>query len=497
MVVARFLGAGQAADAFFVAFRIPNLLRELFAEGSMSAGFIPVFTEYVTRRGRFEAERLAQATFTVLTILLVGVVGLGLIFTPQIVRWIAPGFSDNPEQYRLAIALTRIMLPFLFFVSIAALAMGILNSVGRFGPPAFASTAFNVVGITTLLVAFWADPVYATAVGVALGGAAQCLVQFPALRQEKLLFSLQRPLLPLHPGVIQMGRLIVPTLIGLSVVQVNLLVNTSLASRLAEGSVSYLYYAMRLIHLPLGLFAITFSTALLPSFSRQAAAKEIDALRQTLSRALRLVFFVTAPAMIGLIALRIPIIHLLFEHGRFDAADTAGTADAVLFYAIGLWAFAGVRIVVPVFYALQDTRTPVKIAIVSMLANIALCLLLISGLQHRGLALATALSAMVNFLGLFFVLRQRIVRVDGEKIFRSHLQTLTISLLAMLPAFWVGRLQIWQDAGQFTSKSFILIIAILISAFLYMGLHASMKSEEADTIIAFTKSKLFNVFARK
>jgi putative peptidoglycan lipid II flippase len=491
MVVAGFLGAGQAADAFFVAFRIPNLLREMLAEGSMSAGFIPVFTEYLTRRGRAEAAKLARATFTLLTVLLIGVVALGMIFTPQIVRWIAPGFSDNPEQYRLAITLTRIMLPFLFFVSIAALAMGILNSVGRFGPPAFASTAFNVVGITTLLVAFWADPVYAAAVGVALGGAAQCLVQFPALRQEKLSFSIERPPLPLHPGILQMGRLVVPTLIGLSVVQVNLLVNTYLASSLAEGSVSYLYYAMRLIHLPLGLFAVAFSTALLPSFAKQAAAEEFDALRQTLSRALRLVFFVTAPAMLGLIVLRVPIIHLLFEHGAFDAADTVGTADALLCYAVGLWAFAGARIVVPVFYAMQDTRTPVKIAVVSMAANVALCLLLITGLQHRGLALATALSAMINFLGLFWALRRRIGRIDGGKILRSSLQTLTLSLLAMLPAFWIGGLQIWQDEGQFSFKSLILSAAILTSALLYMGLHALIQSEEATTIMALVKSKLF------
>jgi len=490
MVMADLLGAGRLADAFYVAFRIPNMVRELFAEGAMSAGFIPVFTKYLTQKSKAEAAELARAAFTWLVLILGVVLAIGMLCAPQIVHWIAPGFSDDPGQQRLATTLTRIMFPFLFFISLAALAMGILNSLGRFGPPAFSSSAFNVVSVAVLLFAAGADPVFIAAVGVTLGGAAQCGVQLPALWREGFSFSFRRPVWPPHPGVVQMGRLILPTFLGLSVVQVNLFVNTFLASTLPDGSVSFLYYGMRLIHLPLGLFAVALSTALLPALAAQAAAGQMKPFCDSVSSSLRLLVFMTVPAMAGLIVLRAPIVHLLFEHGAFDAAATAGTADAVLYYAVGLWAFAGIRVVLSAFYALHDTTTPVKIGFLAMLLNVVLCLALIGPLGHRGLALSTSLCAMVQLFLLFQLLRRKIGPVDEKRLLYSSLRTIFATLLSLLPAFWLARLPIWHTSGGWAAKSALLACAILFTALAYFGLHALMKSEESTRLFALLKSKI-------
>ena len=488
--MADLLGAGRVADAFYVAFRIPNMIRELFAEGAMSAGFIPVFTQYLTQKTKAEAAELARATFTSLVLILVIVVGVGMFFAPQIVHWIAPGFSDDLGQQRLAATLTRIMFPFLFFISLAALAMGILNSLGRFGPPAFSSSAFNVVSVAALLFAAGADPAFVAAIGVTLGGAAQCGVQLPALWRDGFPFSFRRPVWPLHPGVVQIGRLILPTLLGLSVVQVNLFVNTVLASTLPDGSVSFLYYGMRLIHLPLGLFAVALSTALLPTLAARAAASHMKPFQDAVSSSLRLLVFMTVPAMAGLIVLRVPIVHLLFEHGAFDVAATAGTADAVLFYAVGLWAFAGVRVLLSAFYALHDTRTPLKIAIRTMLINVVLCIVLIGPLGHRGLALSTSLSAMLQLFLLSQRLRLRIGSVYGKRLASSCLRTIFASLLSLIPVFWLAHLPIWSTSGAWAAKTTTLAFAIFFTASAYFAVHALMKSEESTHLFAIIKSKI-------
>src|SRR3989442_381861 len=305
MVLARLFGAAPAADAFFIAYRIPNLLRELFAEGSMSAAFIPVFSEYLAQRTKRDAWELASAAFTTLLTILTAVCVLGIFASPWIVRLIAPGFSGDAEQQALTTLLTRIMFPYLLFIGLAALAMGVLNSVRSFAAPAFSPVLFNIAIIAAafLLAPLFAEPILAVAVGVVIG-------------------------------------------------------------------------------------------RVCPRLHTQAAKGELDALWGTLGFGLRLIFFMIAPAMVGLILLRVPIVHLFFEHGRFTAADTQGTAAAVLAYAVGLWAFAGVRIVVSAFYSLQDTRTPVLVAAVALAANIALSLLLIGPIRHTGLELATALSAI-------------------------------------------------------------------------------------------------------
>ena len=489
MVLARLFGAAPAADAFFIAYRIPNLLRELFAEGSMSAAFIPVFSEYLAQRTKRDAWELASAAFTTLLTILTGVCVLGIFASPWIVRLIAPGFSGDAEQQALTTLLTRIMFPYLLFIGLAALAMGVLNSVRSFAAPAFSPVLFNIAIIAAafLLAPLFAEPILAVAVGVVIGGLAQFLSQMPALRQAGLLFGWRFDFA--HEGVRRIGWLMAPALIGLSVTQINILVSTILASYFPGGP-TYLFYGMRLIHFPLGIFGVALATALLPSLSTQAAKGELDALRGTLGFGLRLIFFMIAPAMVGLILLRVPIVHLFFEHGRFTAADTQGTAAAVLAYAVGLWAFAGVRIVVSAFYSLQDTRTPVLVAAVALAANIALSLLLMGPLRHAGLALATALSAILNMGLLVVFLARRLGAVGWEAILRSHARVLLASVPIVLTCLWIASLAVWAQPGAWAAKTVMLIVGIGISVGGYVTVHALLGSDELDFLWGLVRRRL-------
>src|SRR5438094_7107066 len=489
MVLARLFGAAPSADAFFVAYRIPNLLRELFAEGSMSAAFIPVFSEYLAQRTKRDAWELASAAFTTLLTILTGVCVLGIFASPWIVMLIAPGFSGDAEQQALTILLTRIMFPYLLFIGLAALAMGVLNSVRSFAAPAFSPVLFNIAIIAAafLLAPLFAEPILAVAVGVVIGGLAQFLSQLPALRQADLLFGWRFDFA--HVGVRRIALLMAPALIGLSVTQINILVSTILASYFPGGP-TYLFYGMRLIHFPLGIFGVALATALLPSLSTQAAKGELDALRGTLGFGLRLIFFIIVPAMVGLILLRVPIVHLFFEHGRFSAADTQGTAAAVLAYAVGLWAFAGVRIVISAFYSLQDTRTPVLVAVVALAANIALSLLLMGPLRHAGLALATALSAILNMGLLVVFLARRLGAFGWEAILRSHARVLLASVPIVVTCLWVAGLGVWAQPEAWAAKTIMLIVGIGISVAGYVTVHALLGSDELDFLWDLVRRKL-------
>jgi len=489
MVLARLFGAGAAADAFFVAYRIPNLLRELFAEGSMSAAFIPVFSEYLTKRTKRDAWELASAAFTTLLTILTGVCLLGILAAPWIVSLIAPGFSGNAERQALTVLLTRIMFPYLLFIGLAALAMGVLNSVRSFAAPAFSPVLFNIAIIASafLLAPLFAEPILAVAVGVVIGGFAQFLSQMPALQKAGLLFGWRFNFA--HEGVRRIGWLMAPALIGLSVTQINILVSTILASYFPGGP-TYLFYGMRLIHFPLGIFGVALATALLPSLATQAAKGELDALRGTLGFGLRLIFFVIFPAMVGLILLRIPIVHLFFEHGRFTAVDTQGTAAAVLAYAVGLWAFAGVRIVVSAFYSLQDTRTPVKVAAAALSANVALSLFLMGPLRHAGLALATSVSAVLNMVMLVILLDRRLGPFDWDAIARSHLRVLLAAVPIAVTCVWIAGLRVWTLPEAWVAKTVMLIVGIGLSAAGYVTVHAVLRSEELDFLWSLLKKKL-------
>jgi len=481
MVLARLFGATPAADAFFVAYRIPNLLRELFAEGSMSSAFIPVFTEYHMRRTKRDAWELASAMFTTLLTLVTVITLLGILAAPGIVWVLAPGFHDDTAKLALTALLTRIMFPYLLFISLAALAMGVLNSLRAFAAPALSPVFFNVfiIGCALFLSPTLPEPILGVAIGVVAGGAAQFAMQLPGLSLRGMLFGLRFE--PGHPGVRRIGSLMVPSLIGLSVTQVNITVSTILASFFAGGP-TYLFYGMRLIQFPLGIFGGALATAILPTLSAQASRGALDELRTTLGFGLRMILFIILPAMLGLILLRQPIVHLFFEHGSFTAADTAATATAVLCYAVGLWAFAGVRIVVAAFYSLQDTRTPALAAVGAVLANLALSFLLMGPLQHAGLALATALAAMLNGGTLIGVLNRRLGGVDWLSVGKSAARVLTASVPVVLACLWVSGLAVWTRPEQWTAKAVMLIVAIGLSVTGYFGAHALMHSEELDVL---------------
>ena len=441
-VIAWYFGAGFSSDAFIAAFRIPNLLRRLFAEGSLSSAFIPVFTQYMVRRGRPEAFALARSAFMLLSVVLLLIVIGGVFLSPGIVKLVAPGFVS--DKYALTVYLTRLMFPYIFFIGLVALCMGILNVLGHFAAPAFAPVLLNIsiIGSVLIIAPSLSVPAVGLAIGVLIGGVLQLALQLPVLWRKG--FRLWERARLLHPGLKQVGTLMPPVIIGGAVYQINIVVGTILGSLLAEGSVTYLYFADRLVQFPLGVFAIAAATAVLPSLSRQAATEDFEALKDTFGHALKLVFFISIPAMLGLIVLREPIVALLFQRGEFNVLATRLTAQALLYYSLGLWAFSAVRIVAATFFALQDTRTPVKMAGISILANIVLGVVLMGPLAHGGLALATSLSSILNLGLLVHALRGKLGALGWRSIARSFCKTL-MSSLAMGGVVWAVGLIILPD----------------------------------------------------
>ncbi len=463
MLIANFFGSGMSADAFFVAFRIPNLLRRLFAEGSLTVSFIPVFTEYLQNKSKQEAFLLARVVLTFLVCIVTAITILGIILSPLIVRIIAPGFGGMSEKYALTVLLTRIMFPYIFLVSLLALFMGILNSLKHFSAPAIAPIFLNLsmIAVLIFIVPFMKTPTIGLALGVIVGGIIQMALQIPFLMNRGL--SLAPKWNIRHPALKKIGMLMLPTIFGSAIYQINQLIGTLLASLLKEGSVSYLYYADRLVQFPLGVFAIAISTAVLPSLSREAAEGDIYRLKQTLSHALRLTMFITIPAMAGLIVLGQPIITLLFQRGAFTAFTTTMTAQALLYYSIGLWAFAGLRVFVSAFYSLQDTKTPVKVAVVAMIANIAFSLALMGPLKHGGLALALSLASTLQLFMLIYLLQKRLGGIDGRVVIRSMARSFISSLIMSICIYFLT-FKVFSSILEQNTFNLALEIMIIISA---------------------------------
>jgi len=489
VVIAWFFGAGLAADAFFVAFRIPNLLRRLFAEGSLTVSFVPIFSEYLTRNGKEEAFRLARSASLVLSLSLTIVTLLGILFAPTIVRLIAPGFSETSEKIALTVTLTRIMFPYIFFIAMVALFMGILNAMGHFAAPALAPVLLNLAMIVSIffISPFTEPPVIGLAIGVIIGGCLQLALQLPFLWQKG--FHLRGSYHLFHPAIKRIAALMGPSVFGAAVYQVNIFIGTLLASLLPEGSVSYLYYADRLVQFPLGVFAIALATAVLPVLSREAALNDIEGLKKTSSFALRLVFFISIPATVGLIVLKDHIVRLLFERGAFDPLATQMTSEALLYYALGLWAFSAVRIVVSIFYSLQDAKTPVKVAIVSLFVNIILSILLMGPMRHAGLALATSLASMVNLVLMLVLLKKRLGHIGFRSIFYSVLKSTTSSiimgLILMMGTLWLIP---EKGIGPITLLGWV-TCSIIAGMVFYTGCGLVLKSEELYAIMDMLKER--------
>jgi putative peptidoglycan lipid II flippase len=489
MVLATFFGATGIADTFFVAFRIPNLLRELFAEGSMSSAFIPVLTEYQTKHGMRESEKLVRITLTFILIFVGLICLLGMIFAPTIVTAIAPGFIGMPEKFSLTVMLTRIMFPFLLFISLAALAMGALNTKRIFFPSALAPAWMNIVIIVMVLVfaVRIKQPILAVAIGVTCGGFLQFIFQIPFLLKNGY------QLLPeydfRHPGLKKMSILILPATMGMAVAQINIFISTILASFLPEGSITYLYYSMRLIQFPIGIFGVAMGIAVLPTLSEHAVRREFEKLSNDFSFALRFLFFITVPAMVGLISLREPIVNILFQRGKFDYVATVGTAQALLFYSLGIWCIVGSRVITASFYSMQDTKTPVKIAIIALATNIIFSIILMHPLKHSGLALANSIASGVNFTLLFFFLKKKLKQIDVRRVFMSFSKTLLASSIMGIAGGILLRGNIWQIQGNNLDKVFYLSGTIVLCTCLYFIFSYIMKSEEAFYVMTMIKQR--------
>ena len=447
-VMAYLFGAGNAVDAFNVAFRIPNLVRDLFAEGAMSAAFVPTFTRYLSRDGKPAAWRLGSNVINALFVVTLLLVVLGIVFAEPLVGVLAGDYAKVPGKFELTVVLTRVMLPFLTLVALAAACMGMLNSLDRYFLPALAPALFNVASITTTVIAvpmlMWMGlpTIYAMALGVLTGGLAQLLVQWPALRREG--FRHEAVLDTSEPGLRQVLLLMGPGTLGLAATQVNVFVNTWLATGEGTGAVSWLGYAFRLMYLPLGIFGVSIATASLPAISRRAAAGDITGMRDTVSSSLAMMLTLNVPATIGLVVLAHPIVALLFERGQFTAADTAATAGALVAYAVGLTGYSVVKIASPTFYALGESRTPVLVSVLSVLTNAALNVLFVRQFGYRGLALGTSLTALLN-AGLLILLLRR--RLDGLHVrhLASVLVRVAIAGAVMGVAAWGldRQLQVW------------------------------------------------------
>ncbi len=427
-------------DAFNVAFRVPNLVRDLFAEGAMTAAFVPTFTRTLNSQGREAAWRLGNLVINGLLLVTTVLVVLGIVFAEQITRAItsdallttvlpvlgfaAPpaveGFAAVPGKLELTTQLTQLMLPFLSTVAIAVAMMGMLNSLHKFFIPAVSPAMFNVV---TILCAFTLVPVMpyfglpgiaGIAIGTVLGGIGQILVQWPLLHREGFRY---RPVLDFKdPGLREILRLMGPGTLGLAAVQINVFVNTSLASTQEQGAVSWLQYAFRLMYLPIGLFGVSIATAAIPSLAKQAGEADKAGMRATISSGLRMMLMLNVPATVGLVVLAHPIVELILEYQKFLPQDSVATAAALMFYAPGLLGYSAVKIASPSFYAMRDSRTPALVSVASVLLNLCLNLVLVRVLGYRGLALGTAIAAIFNAITLLVLLRWRLDGLDGRRV---------------------------------------------------------------------------------
>jgi putative peptidoglycan lipid II flippase len=492
MVIAAFFDKGRT-DAFFVAFTIPNVLRRLLAEGSLTVAFIPVFTEYRSKGGDESARRLLAATLGPALLVLALVCLLGALFAPSLVRLFAFGLSRDPERFQLAVGLTRVMFPFLLTVGLVALAMGVLNTYGHFLTPAIAPVLLNVGIISaTVLTPRWLSglgvpPVFALAIGVLVGGVAQVVLQLPALGRRSLLV---RPKLELrHEGVQRIGRLMLPSIAGLAIYQVNVILSRQFASFLEEGAISFLYYAQRFIEFPIGIFATAMATVAMPQLSKYAADGDTAQLKQTYRFTLRIVAFVMLPATLGLCVLAEPLISVLFQRGVFSPYMTQQTAWTLVGFSVGLCAAGSVRQTVPVFYSLQDTRTPVKVSALALMVYAAAALVCYRPLGTFGLALAVSISSTVHFGVLLMLLRRRLgplgLRGVSATVGRS-----AVAAIACAGAAWgIARAGQWRLGGARPSNYVIVLLALGAGVGVYLLASRLLRAPELRELRAAVRRR--------
>jgi putative peptidoglycan lipid II flippase len=461
-VFAALFGAGLQYDAFLTAFRVPNLLRDLLAEGALSAAFVTTFTQTLQSKGRAEAVRLSNRVATLSIIVITIISLLAWVFTSEIVRLLAPGFFAVPGKAELTIGLTRIMIPFLLLIALAAQAMGMLNAFNVYGIPALASAFFNIGSIAGgLFLGFLLGPeiglsrIGGMAYGTVVGGFLQLAIQWPSLRRCGVSY---RPDLTFSDsGVRQIIRLMGPAVIGTAAVQINVFINSNFASAIIDaatgavtnGPVSWLNYAFRFMQFPIGVFGVAIATATLPSLSRSTVNPDFSEFRHTLGHSLALVFLLCIPSAVGLAVLAKPIVALVFQHGKFTAFDTAQTANALAVYALGLAGYGAIKVLSPAFYALNDARTPMLISLGSIAVNYLMNSLLVGPFGHVGLACSTSAVALVNFFLLALFMRHRLGRLDGRHLGATVLRICVASLPMALTAWMVNAVAATLPLGGF------------------------------------------------
>jgi putative peptidoglycan lipid II flippase len=490
-----YLFSRTATDAFYVAFRIPNLLRDLFAEGAMSSAFVPTFTEYIKKRTPKEAWQLASNVITLLLIALSLICALGIFFSNWIIGKFAGEYRVIPDKFDMTVAMTQIMFPFLPIIALSAVLMGILNSRGTFFLPALAPALFNLGSILVAIVLYgWlksrgVNPVFGMAIGTLAGGLLQFGVQIPPLLRCGFRYSFQINLR--HPGVQRILLLLGPGTIGLASTQVNILVNTWLATRQGEGPVSWLNYAFRLMQFPLGIFGVAIATAALPTISAHVANRDYQKLGKTISDSLRMVLLINIPASIGLMVLSRPIIGIIYQHGRFKASDTIETSKALIFYSIGLFAYSAVKVLVPAFYALGRSHIPVIISAVTVAFNIAFNLAIIGPMGFRGLALGTSIASILNLFLLIYWIRRNSVPLDYWANIKVIVKILAASALMGLACFtsydWMDSLltpvRIWGLGLVLGSSIGFGILTLFVAS-------RAMRISELDSAIQLVMKKL-------
>lgn len=489
--ISHIFGAGWLTDAFMIAFTIPNMFRRLLAEGALSIAFVPVFSRYSVTRTKEEYQTLLDSTLSLLSLITGVVVLLGIVFSPLIIKFFAPGFAD--QQYDLAVLLNRLMFPYLFFISLTSFFIGVLYSKNSFAVPATSQIELNLVMIlcALLLHSIFDLSIISLAIGVLIGGLLQLVTQaYYGIRQNFYVPSFVWN--PDHPDVKKMMRLMLPATAGIAIYQVNLMVSRAFASLIEDGTVTYIYLSDRIFELPLGIFAVAIATVSLPALSEYYTRRELTKFRETISKAIRSTMFISIPAMFGVLALNLPIISYLFQHGRFSFENTVACAPVVFNAILGLFAVSKTRILVQAFYAMGDIKAPVWIAFLSFLINIIFSLLFIYAIHlgGSGLTMANTISNIFNSTILSIVLYKKIGDYEVKRILTTIIKTTVASTVMFVCIFKVSDLGVWSTAGNYHLKTAYLLGAILVGIIVFGLISYLLKIEEMGYSLNAIKNRL-------
>ncbi len=500
--IAKLFGAGLYSDAFFAAFRIPDFLRKLFSDGTLSISFIPVFTQILIKKGKEDAFDMIRSSF--MLVFLLGTIAMvaGFFSAPVIFKAIAPNFSEDFHRFSVTVMMAKTMMPYIVFISLMAVCMGALNAMGHFFAPSVSPIILN---LTILFFAGFVSsrlpiPALALALGVTTGGFLQLILHWPFLISRG--FKLFKKSTLFHPGTLLAAKRLFPAMAGLSAYQVNMLTGTFLASTLGQGSISHLYYADRLVQFPLGLFTVSVTTVLLPELSKKVAKGIPDDISDLFERGIEFVFFITLPSLAGLIALREPIVTLLFFRGAFDANAVQGTCSVLIFFSFGLWALSGNRLFVILFHGFSNTKIPFKAGVISMAANIIFSLYFMKIMGLKGIALGVCAASMVNFAILFIGTGPYLSAASCKKIMKSACRSVFFSGImfvsvksaasflcpSMIDGVNGNNCEIWGNLSLFAGVSICIFLGILI----YAGLGIIFKTPEMAFMIKLVKKNEIN-----